>query len=67
MVSDLDIYRAAQVLIREHDADASIHAAMRHDELFEAGDLNGVAVWKRILRAIDELLSKQPTGGGQLH
>ena len=29
MTADLDIYRSAHVLIREHGADAPIHAAMR--------------------------------------
>ena len=32
---------------------------MRADELLEAGDLDGLATWKRVLSAIDELLSKE--------
>ena len=36
-----------------------IHAAMRADEMLEAGDLDGQAIWKRILAAVDELLSKE--------
>jgi hypothetical protein len=36
---------------------------MRHDELLERGDFGGVAVWKRVLAAIDELLmEKRPDG-----
>ncbi len=31
MISDLDIYRSANVLIRDHGEDAPIHAAMRAD------------------------------------
>ncbi len=31
MISDLDIYRSAQVLIREHGEDAALEAAMRAD------------------------------------
>ena len=30
---------------------------MRADELLEAGDMDGKAVWLRILAAVDELLS----------
>jgi hypothetical protein len=41
MTSDLDIYRAANALIREYGDEAPINAAMRHDELLEAGDLDG--------------------------
>jgi hypothetical protein len=37
---------------------------MRVDELIEAGDVIGVAVWKRIMRAVEKLLS---AGGGTLH
>jgi len=32
---------------------------MRHDELLAAGDMEGATVWKRILRAIDELGRKE--------
>ncbi len=43
MIPDLDIYRSAQVLVKRYGADAPIHAAMRADELLEAGDLDGAA------------------------
>ncbi len=59
MTSDIDIYRTANVLIREHGEDASIQAAMRADAMLEKGDLQGCAVWKRVLRAVEELLSKE--------
>ena len=52
MIPDLDIYRSAQVLVKQHGQDAPIHAAMRADELLEAGDLEGCEVWKRIMRAV---------------
>ncbi len=55
MIPDLDIYRAARVLVKQHGEDAPIHAAMRADAMLEAGDLGGLAVWKRILRAVEEL------------
>ena len=44
MTSDLDIYRSAAVLVREHGEDAPIHAAMRADELMAKGDLDGQAI-----------------------
>ncbi len=55
MIPDLDIYRAAQALIKQHGQDAPIHAAMRADELLDKGALDGYDVWKRILRAVEEL------------
>ncbi len=38
MTSDLDIYRSAHELIKQHGEAADIEAAMRADELMEAGD-----------------------------
>ena len=66
MTSDLDIYRTANVLIKQHGQDAPIHAAMRADELLEAGDMDGLAVWKRILRAGEEMQSKERPPGASL-
>ena len=55
MILDLDIYRSAQALVKQHGEDAPIHAAMRADAMLDKGDLDGCAVWKRILRAIEEM------------
>jgi hypothetical protein len=63
MNSDLDVYRSAKLLIDQHGDEAAIHAAMRTDELLDAGDLDGVAVWRRIIRAIEELQRKEPREG----
>ena len=37
MIPDLDIWRSANLLVKRHGPDAPIHAAMRADELLEAG------------------------------
>ncbi len=55
MTSDLDIYRTASVLIREHGEDAALEAAQRADAMLAKGDLEGQAVWKRIVRAVGEI------------
>ncbi len=39
MIRDLDIYRSANVLIREHGEDAALDAAMWADAMLEKGDL----------------------------
>ena len=44
-----------------------IRAAMRHDELLKAGDVDGCVVWKRILMAIDELQLVEPPRGAKVH
>ena len=65
MTPDKDIYQAAKILIDKHGDDAVIEAAMIADKMFEAGDLDGQAVWNRILRAVEELRAgKRPEGEG---
>ena len=63
MIPDLDIYRSAQALVKQHGQDAPIHAAMRADAMLEKGDLDGCAIWKRIVKAVEELLSKERPAG----
>ena len=63
MASDLDIYRSANVLIRERGEDAAIEAAMRADAMMDKGDLDGCAVWKRIVRAVEEIQRAEPAPG----
>ncbi len=67
MTSDIDIYRSAQILVKILDQDAPIHAAMRADAMLDKGDLDGYAVWKRILRAVEELQREIATEGDQIH
>ncbi len=55
MIDDPDIYRAAKLLIDRHGPDAPMRAAQRVDELLADGDMEGSAVWRRILEAIEEL------------
>ena len=56
MPTDLDIYRSAHALIKQHGDDARIHGAQMVDKMQAKRDLDGQAAWLRILRAIDELL-----------
>lgn len=62
MVSDLDIWRSAKLLVDRHGHDAPVQAAMKIDEMLDRGDLYGQAVWKRTKAAVDELLDETPTG-----
>ena len=63
MISDLDIYRSARVLVQAHDRDAAIEAAMRADDMLEKGDLRGFAVWRGIVKAVEELQRMEPAAG----
>jgi len=57
MIPDRDIWRAANLLIREHKTEAELVAARRADEMLERGDRDGQLVWLRIRRAIVDLQS----------
>jgi hypothetical protein len=61
LISDLDIYRAANLMIRQHGDDAELRAAQRTDLMLERGDRDGQLVWQRIMRAIGEL-NAAPSG-----
>jgi len=50
-----------------HKTPELIHAAMRADAMLEAGDLEGYAVWKPVLRAVGELQAEKPRAGAQVH
>ncbi len=67
IVDDLDIYGSANKLIEQHGEDAPIHAAMWADDLMEAGDMEGEAVWRRIVKAIEQLLSEERPKGEKVH
>ncbi len=52
MISDLDIYRAANLLIDRHGSDAMIEASRLLDITLERGDHEGQVLWRRIKQAI---------------
>ena len=41
--------------------------AMRADECLAAGDMEGESVWLRIIKAIEELLSKERPDDAEVH
>ncbi len=43
-----------------HGEEAARHAATRANALLEAGDMEGKAVWLRILSAVKELQQREP-------
>lgn len=65
MPNEIDIYRSAKLLIDQHGEYAPIFAAMRVDELFAAGDLEGSWVRRSVLRAIKVLTEER--AGETLH
>lgn len=63
MIEDTDIWRAANLLVKMHGANAAIVAAQRADELLAEGDMDGLEVWKRIAQATEQFLRNKPEDG----
>lgn len=59
-ISDRELWACARKVLEMHGTGAEIHAAMRADELLEAGDLAGERVWKAILTRIVEMSTAGP-------
>ena len=67
MVSELDIWRSAQLLLKRHGPDAWFVASQRADALLEKGNTDGFHAWVRIGRAIKKLEQETPTSGANVN
>jgi hypothetical protein len=47
MLSDLDIFRAAHLMMHEHGGDAELEAAMSADRMLRRGDREELLTWFR--------------------
>lgn len=66
-MDDLDIWRSADVLLKQYPEDAALIAARRADALLDQGDVDGFHVWKRIAAAIETLTRATPSARDSLH
>ena len=67
MIADIDVWRAATLLVRQHGFDALLVAAQRADDLLAQGDLEGQSIWKKIVEAIRELQRTTPSDGERVN
>ncbi len=66
-VDDIDIFRSAAAFIKRHGHDAQLVAIKRATKMLDAGDVDGYAVWKRIVDAIKDTQRETPRPGEQRH
>jgi hypothetical protein len=59
---DIDIRRAANLLLKRYGDKARAEGAARADALAAAGDGEGAAVWSRITNAVAQLENETPPG-----
>jgi hypothetical protein len=60
MAPEMDIWRTAPLLIRQHGEDAEIVAPQRIDALWQREGYEGHAIWLRVKRALVELQVAPP-------
>ena len=66
-VDDIDVFRSAAALIKQHGDDAQLVAIKRATKMLDAGDVDGYAVWKRIVDAIKDAQRETPRPGEHRH
>jgi hypothetical protein len=62
-MENIDIWRAAQQLIREHEGAAEMHAAMRLDQAARENNAGGEEMWRAVLNAVRVLIHKDSGPG----
>jgi hypothetical protein len=62
VIIDLISFRAAKVLIDQHGIDAPKIASLKLERLLDEDNLDGAAVWLRILAAAEELARDRREG-----
>jgi hypothetical protein len=65
VISELEIWRAANLLLKRYGDKARAEGTARANALAEAGDHEGAAVWRRITNAVVQLANK--TRRGPMH
>ena len=62
MIPEIDIWRAALVMLKRFGDNAPKESATRADNLETEGDRDGAATWRRITNAVEQLVNTTPTG-----
>jgi hypothetical protein len=62
MIPEIDIWRAASLMLKRYGEKALEESAARADELFAEQDHDGGAVWRRIIDAVRQLANTKPSG-----
>jgi hypothetical protein len=62
VIPEIDVWRAAQLMLKRYGDKALEESTARADELTAAGDQNGAATWRRIIAAIEQLANNTPPG-----
>jgi hypothetical protein len=62
VIPEIDIWRAANLMLKRYGDKALEESATRAEELAAQDDYNGAAVWRGIADAVGELANQTPPG-----
>jgi hypothetical protein len=62
VIPEIDIWRAATLMLKRYGERALEESVSRADELASAGDDDGAVVWRRITDAVGQLVNTTPPG-----
>jgi hypothetical protein len=62
VISEIDIWRAATLMLKRYGDKALEQSDLRVDELTAAGDHDGADTWRRITAAVAQLANTTPPG-----
>jgi hypothetical protein len=62
VIPEIDIWRAATLMLKQYGAKALEESAARADELAAQDDYHGQATWRRITEAVSQLANMTPPG-----
>jgi hypothetical protein len=62
VIPEIDIWRAANLMLKRYGEKALEESAASGDELFAEQDHDGAAVWRRISDAVGQLVNTTPPG-----
>jgi hypothetical protein len=62
VIPEIDIWRAANLMLKRYGEKALEESAARADELDSHDDYNGAAIWRRITAAVEQLENTTPPG-----
>jgi len=62
VIPEIDIWRAANLMLKRYGEKALEESAARADELAAARDHDGAATWRRITAAVGQLANNTPPG-----
>ena len=62
MIPEIDIWRAATLMLKRYGDGAHAESDARADQLATEGDDDGAAIWRRITDAVAQLANTTPSG-----